>query len=307
MKPALGSLLLLISTLALPAAAQPLVVATIKPLALIARDVLGAGAEVRQLLPDGASPHGYSLRPSQRRLLASADLILWVGPGLEAFLADALGDWPAGQVLTVATLPAIHWPPLEHGAGADDHSADVHGADVHSDTADGHAADLHLWLDPRNAAAIAEALVAALNARGDAVPGAAAAGFRVQMAQLEAEIRARLAQAPERTFAADHAAFGHFAARFGLSPAGHLRDAADHATGARSVAVLSARTDIRCLVAEPDSQPERMRHLAARLGARLQVVDALGAGVAAGDGGYAHLLTAVAEDFARCLGAPPLP
>ena len=297
MRPALRGLLLLISTLALPAAAQPLVVATIKPLALIARDVLGAGAEVRQLLPDGASPHGYSLRPSQRRLLASADLILWVGPGLEAFLADALSGRPAGQVLTAATLPAIHWPPLDHGAGADDHG----------DAADGHAADLHFWLDPRNAAALADALVAALAARGDAVPAAAAADFRAQMVQLEAEIRARLAQAPERTFAADHAAFGHFAARFGLSSAGHLRDAADHAAGARSVAALTVRTDIRCLVAEPDSQPERMRHLAARLGARLQVVDALGAGVAAGDGGYAHLLTAVAEDFARCLGAPPLP
>jgi zinc transport system substrate-binding protein len=292
MKPTLRGLLLLISTLALPAAAQPLVVATIKPLALIARDVLGASAEVRQLLPDGASPHGYSLRPSERRLLAGADLILWVGPGLEAFLADALGGRPAGQVLTAATLPAIHWPPAGPGDGGDD----------------GHAADLHLWLDPRNASAIADALVAALNARGDAVPAAAATAFAARMTQLETEIRARLAQAPDRTFAADHEAFGHFAARFGLTPVGHLRDAADHAAGARSVAALTARTDIRCLVAEPDSQPERMRHLAARLGARVQVVDALGAGIAAGaGGGYARLLTAVAEDFARCLGASPLP
>lgn len=128
------------------------------------------------------------------------------------------------------------------------------------------------------------------------------------MTQLEADIRTRLAALPVRSFAADHEAFGHFAARFGLTPAGHLRDAADHAAGARSMAALTARTDIRCLIAEPDSPPERMRHLAERLGARLQVVDALGAGISAGDGcGYERLMHAVADAFARCLGDPASP
>lgn len=278
------------------AAPKPLVVATIKPLALIARDLLGTGAEVRQLLPDNASPHAYALRLSERQLLARADLILWVGPGLEAFLAETLRAKPAEQVLTAATLPASHWPAASHRPAANAH-ADDHGND--------HDADLHLWLDPRNAAAIADALVAALNARGYTMPPTAAADFRARMTQLEADIRARLASVPVRSFAADHEAFGHFAARFGLTPVGHLRDAADHAAGARSVAALTARTDIRCLVAEPDSQPARMRHLAGRLGARIEVIDALGAGIAAGDGqGYARLLDAVASGFVSCLGGP---
>ena len=270
---------------------KPLIVATIKPLALIATELLGPAAEVRRLLPDGASPHAYALRVSERRLLARADVVLWVGPGLEAFLADALRDRPGEQVLAAATLADIHWPPGDHHRGEA-----------------GHGADLHLWLDPHNAIAIANGLAAALSARGHAVPATAASAFAARMVQLEADIRTRLAQAPDRAFAADHEAFGHFAARFGLTPAGHLRDAADHAVGARSVAALTARTDIRCLVAEPDSQPQRMRHLAERLGARLQVIDALGAGLTAGDGrGYERLLRRVADDFASCLGGPEMP
>ncbi len=299
MKTAFRTLALSLLVIASPAlsAPKPLVVATIKPLALIARDLLGDGAEVRQLLPDNASPHAHALRLSERQLLARAELVLWVGPGLETFLAETLRAKPAQQVLTAATLPGIHWPAASHRPGASA-AADDQGHD--------HDADLHLWLDPRNAVAIAAALVAALDARGYPSPPTAAVDFRARMTRLEADIGARLAAAPERIFAADHEAFGHFAARFGLTPAGHLRDAADHATGARSLATLTARTDIRCLIAEPDSKPERIHHLAERLGARLQVVDALGAGIPASQQGdsYARLLDTVARDFAVCLGAP---
>lgn len=293
MNPAFRNLVLLCGwlTAAAFAEAKPLVVATLKPVALIASEVLGTTAEVRQLLPENASPHAYALRMSERSLLAEADLVLWIGPDLESFLAETLRTKPADQVLTAANLPEIHWPPGGHEGGTDDHQA-----------------DLHLWLDPRNAAAMADGLVAALTARGYPVPSVAATGFRTRMMQLEADIRTRLAALPVRSFAADHAAFGHFAARFGLTPAGHLRDAADHATGARSMAALTVRTDIRCLIAEPDSEPGRMQHLAERLGARVQVVDALGAGISLdGGGGYERLMHAVTDAFARCLGdsGPP--
>lgn len=280
---------------------KPLVVATIKPLALIAQDVLGTHAEVRQLLPANVSPHAYALRVSERRLLARADLVLWIGPGFESFLEEAMRGRSAAQVLTAMQLPGIQWPPENpDGDARGGHEGHHHGDDP--------GADLHLWLDPRNAATIADALVTALVAGGHRVPAEASTAFQARMTQLEADLRARLAPVPTRVFAADHEAFGHFAARFDLIPAGHLRDAADRASGARSVAALTARTDIGCLVAEPDSQPERMRHLAERLGARLQVIDILGLEISAGDGSsYERLLVAVADRFAHCLGAPPPP
>jgi ABC-type Zn2+ transport system substrate-binding protein/surface adhesin len=67
------------------------------------------------------------------------------------------------------------------------------------------------------------------------------------------------------------------------------------------------RTDVRCLVADPDSRPERLQRVAAELGARFVVIDALGMTIApapAAGGGYAHLLQTVADGFAACLGEP---
>ncbi|MFZ2207597.1 MAG: zinc ABC transporter substrate-binding protein [Porticoccaceae bacterium] len=279
----------------LPHSGRPQILATIKPLTLIARDVAGDLAEVRQLLPDGASPHEYALRVSDRRLLGAADIVLWVGPVLEPYLNSAVAGMAPGRALTAADLPGIVWPER----GSDSGKAGVE-----------QARDEHLWLDPRNARIIARALVQALVERG---PDSAAAlttrlrRFEAELDVAEAAIQARLAPLRGTFFASDHDGFGHFANRFGLRSAGYLRDLSGHAAGARSVATLMGRTDVRCLVAEPDSRPERLQRMAAELGARLAVVDALGMSIApapVAGGGYAHLLQTVADGFAACLGEP---
>lgn len=277
----------------LPRSERPQILATIKPLTLIARDVAGDLAEVRQLLPDGASPHEYALRVSDRRLLGAADVVLWVGPVLEPYLNNAVAGMVPGRVLTAADLPGIVWP---------ESSSDKAGVE--------QGRDEHLWLDPRNARIIARALAQALVERG---PDTAAAvtdrlrRFEAELGVVEAAIQARLSPLRGMSYASDHDAFGHFAHRFGLRSAGHLRDLSGHAAGARSVATLMGRTDVRCLVAEPDSRPERLQRVAAELDARFAVVDALGMSLApapVAGGGYAHLLQTVADGFAACLGEP---
>ncbi|MGD9982968.1 MAG: metal ABC transporter solute-binding protein, Zn/Mn family [Porticoccaceae bacterium] len=281
----------------LPHSERPQILATIKPLALIARDVAGDLAEVRQLLPDGASPHEYALRVSDRRLLGAADVVLWVGPVLEPYLNSAVAGMAPGRALTAADLPGIVWPER----GSDSGKAGVE-----------QARDEHLWLDPRNARIIARALAQALKSHGlgagaESVLAERLRRFEAELDVAEAAIQARLAPLRGTFFASDHDGFGHFAHRFGLRSAGYLRDVSGHAAGAHSVAALMGRTDVRCLVAEPDSRPERLQWVAAELGARLVVIDAMGMAIApapapAVGGGYAHLLQAVADSFAVCLG-----
>jgi zinc transport system substrate-binding protein len=235
-----GVLLWAPAGLAAPDSERPRVLATIKPLMLIARDLAGDLAEVRQLLPDGASPHEYALRVSDRRLLDRADIVLWVGPVLEPYLNSAVAGMAPGRALTAADLPGIVWPER----GSDSGKAGVE-----------QARDEHLWLDPRNARIIARALVQALVARSPGTEAALTArlrGFEAELDVVEAAIQARLAPLRGTSFASDHDGFGHFANRFGLRSAGYLRDVSGHAAGARSVAALMGRTDVRCLVAEPD-------------------------------------------------------
>ncbi|MBN3562169.1 zinc ABC transporter substrate-binding protein [Aliamphritea spongicola] len=78
------------------AAQKPVkVVASIKPLQLIAASLLGDSAETTLLISADNSPHHYNMKPSDVRRLQDADLVIWVGPDLERFLVKPLKRNPA--------------------------------------------------------------------------------------------------------------------------------------------------------------------------------------------------------------------
>src|SRR3546814_3357308 len=101
-----------------PAAAAVTVVASIKPVhSLVAAVMQGAGSP-HLIVAGGASPHATSLKPSDAAALEQAAVMVWVGEGLEAFLASSL-DTLAGQatVLELADrkstrLNPSHYCPL---------------------------------------------------------------------------------------------------------------------------------------------------------------------------------------------------
>ena len=66
------------------------VVASIKPLHSLVAAVMEGAGEPALLVRGGSSPHNYNLRPSEARSLGEADLVFWVGEGLEGFLAKPL-------------------------------------------------------------------------------------------------------------------------------------------------------------------------------------------------------------------------
>ena len=76
-------------------ASKPLVVSTIKPVQALVYAVAGGDQgtiALHQLLPDGASPHHYALKPSDRRLLEQASAVFYVGVGLANFLSKSLSN-----------------------------------------------------------------------------------------------------------------------------------------------------------------------------------------------------------------------
>ena len=76
--------------LAAPAQSEVRVVTSIKPLQLIAAAVQDGVGTPEVLLPPGASPHHFSLRPSDIRRVREADLLYGIGPDLESFLPKVL-------------------------------------------------------------------------------------------------------------------------------------------------------------------------------------------------------------------------
>lgn len=278
------------------AADAPRVVADIPPVhSLVAQVMAGVGTPA--LLLDGtASPHGGSLRPSQARALAGAELVVWTGPTLTPWLSDAIRD----DALDLLGVDSTHVLELREGGalGGDGHDHD-HGHDH-----DGEI-DPHAWLDPANARVWLGAIAAELSRidpENAATYAANATTAQAGIAALEARITARLAPVQEQGFAVIHDAFHYFEDRFGLeSHAALVAGDGDRAGPRRMRAVRDrlAEGDVRCLFAEADGRvPER---LIDGTDIRLARLDPLGVRMETGTGLYAALLDTIAEEIAGCL------
>ncbi|SDE08173.1 zinc ABC transporter substrate-binding protein [Limimaricola pyoseonensis] len=129
-------------TVASGAAAEvPRVATDIAPVhGLVARVMDGLG-EPDLVVQPGASPHDYSMRPSEARALEQADAVFWIGPALEPWLDETI-DTLASDALVVELLDAPGLVTLEFREGAvfDDHDHD-HGGEAHADGDHAHDED----------------------------------------------------------------------------------------------------------------------------------------------------------------------
>ncbi len=267
-------------------AAEPRVIASIKPLALIAAEITD---NVESLLPATASHHEFALRASHMRRLDDADLVLWVGPELEAFLTAALRDKSSSQVLRLDSLPGLAWP-----------SADR--ADSHHHH---HGRDPHLWLNPHNAVVVARALgeqLAQLDPANAEHYRRRAHQFAGEMQVLDREVQRQLAPLKGRGFAVYHDAYNHFVTRYGLWQIDYITLTPDQRPGARHIHQLGeALEDAVCLFTEPGAEDDAtVAALAQRLQLPLAQVDPLGSDVDIER--YHQLVTSMADAFSACLG-----
>ena len=260
-------LILLFSLLVcLSAAAAPAEVLTsIRPLALIAREVAGEQGVVRQLVPNGASSHDYQLRPSDRLLLSRADILLWVGPAHETFLVRTVAASQA-QVLTAQNLPDIHLRMQRRLDGG----AAIAGS-----------VDPHLWLDPDNAVVIAQALAEAL-ARHDPAHSLQywrnANAFASRLTALKAAQTARFQRLPSHAFIAYHDAYQYLEPLLGLNFRGSLLAGDESKPSAKHFLWLSQtihQEKITCLLAEPGFDEALARNVFAGQPSRRVMVDEL--------------------------------
>ncbi len=138
--------------LAGPAHAAPEVVATVKPVHSLVSAVMAGVGEPKLLLEAGQSPHTHSLTPSDAGALERADLVVWVGPALEAFLErpvrNIARDDAAFQLMRLDGLSLLRtreggaWAGHAHAHGDSDHGhGENQDAAAKADHGDAHGAD----------------------------------------------------------------------------------------------------------------------------------------------------------------------
>ncbi|WP_234463453.1 zinc ABC transporter substrate-binding protein [Stutzerimonas stutzeri] len=310
------------------------VLTSIKPLQLIAAAVQDGVGKPAVLLPPGASPHHYAMRPSDVRQIRSADLFYWIGPDMEGFLAPVLEGRKRPSV-AIQSLPGLTLRHFGDAAGEheaehdrhDEHAHEAHGEhsdqahDEHDDHAHEAAADheehdhahrpgsldAHLWLLPANAVTIAEGMAQDM-AKADPANAeryrANLAAFKQRLDALDKRLSQRLSETRTKPFFVFHEAFDYFEAAYGIKHAGVFSAGGEAQPGARHVAAMRERLEQAgpsCVFYEPPVRPRLADSLIRGLPVKVTELDALGHGIDASAGGYEQLIDNLGRSLAECL------
>ena len=294
-------ILVLLSPSLLAAESRPHIMTSLHPLAFIATEVAGDQAEIEVLVPAGASPHTYSMRPSERRALEQADHFLWIGPGMETFL-ERLVQQPSIRDKSLALGDSLTQSDHDHDH---DHDHDYDGdQDVVRD-GDGDR-DPHIWLSPALSLTMAERLVDHLSEFNDFNAEQLESNlerFRNELDSTEKRLQSELESARSLSIFTYHDAFRHFAEHFGLTLAGTLTVNPERNPGARRLSEL--REHLReaqtpCVMTEPQFRGSWWDNLADDMELSISTWDPLGQSIDPEPGSYMRFMESLAEAVKRC-------
>ncbi len=281
-------------------AKPPDIVVSIAPLHGLAASIAQGVSEPKLLLPPGATPHSFSLRPSAARALAGADLIVRVGPELENFMERPLKALTRTDRLLTLTqtkgmtlLKARDTHHRDHG----------HGHDHESST------DPHLWLSPGNARTIATAIATRLAAIDPGRKRAYALNLErtlAGIAKTEQDIAVLLSPVRAAPYATFHDAFQYFERAFALTGGLWVAVDASRRPGAKRLSALRrefSERNVRCVFSEPQFPSSLLQTLTEGTRATIAVLDPLGSKIRSGAGHWNETMLTLARSLRECLSS----
>ncbi len=227
------------------------VVATIYPLTAMVKAVGGDRVEVATLVPPGASPHGFELRPSHMKAIQRASLLVKVGAHLDDWLDKALKGKGKRVFILSQGLD------LEEG-------------------------NPHVWLDPfmvEKRVPELVGLLSKLDPLGAGYYRERGRRFQLELERVTAKIRVLLASMPCRYYVAQHGAWYYFCQRFGLTSLGVVEEVPGREPGPRRFMYLLKMVKEYApvlLFADRGENPRAMEVLARDSGGILVTLDPLG-------------------------------
>ena len=265
-----------------------LVLATVRPYALIATEIAAPRLRVETLLPPQSSPYTWSPRPEELERAAKAGLIIANGLGLEARLGSFLDRFVA-RTLYVASLLGF-----EEDFRRDNNLTYDIALSARPPVA---ARDPHFWTDPLLMIHFADVLAehfSALDPEGAAVYAANYERFANRIAALDRRIREQAGMYRRRSLITFHDAFMRFFDRYGIERIASAMPAAERFT---ELGGLIRVHRIPALYSEPRLDPGSVHILAAEYDLPVYMLDSLGTHESVTD--YASFLLFNWEQFQK--------
>ncbi len=247
------------------------IVVTTTQLADVTREIVGDAATVTSLLQPGESAHAFDPGPAALTSLASADLLIVSGAGLETWLDDTVeASGFAGEVVDTSEgleLLSTEDDPHaghEHAHEGEEHAHEgeehAHEGEEHAHEGEEHAHegaeeahdhgafDPHVWTDPANVIVQAEAIRDAVAAADpDADIDASATAYLEQLRELEAWMRGSIEQVPagDRLVVTTHDTFGYLERAFDVQVVGTVLPSIDDSADASAAHIDELVAEIR--------------------------------------------------------------
>ena len=276
---------------------------------LVTRVMAGIGTP-DLIVNRGASPHDYSLRPSNAASLEAADLVFWISNGLTPWLDDALNTLARNaKVIELMDAKDATVLPFREGATFETHShRHKHDEDGHDK--DEHATvniDPHGWLDPDNGKTWLDVIATELSKidpENTDIYFENVSQGKTDIDAVISEIDATLATFRGTNFIVYHDAYQYFERRFDVLAAGSISmgDVSDPSP-ARIAEIRQTveELDMTCVFSEPQFNPELVATVVDGTKARARVIDPLGTRLTLGADFYLNLLRNIAQTMASCL------
>jgi len=311
----------------------PKVAVDISPVhSLVSRVMLGVGTP-DLIVQAGASPHGYTLRPSEAKALQDAQMVFWMGESLSPWMEGAL-DTLSSNATIITLLERDETILMEFREGAlfeehdhDDHSDekhgdhgdekhDDHGDEKHDDHGDekhddhddhGHGSyDPHAWLSPENAKIWLNLIASQLSITDPENAGtyfANAAAGRTEIDALITEVSSLLEPAKGKKFIVFHDAYQYFEKAFGISASGAISLGDASKPSPARIAEIQGRIQeesIDCVLSEPQFNKGLVATVMMGSNAKTSVIDPLGVGLKPGPDFYSELIRNMGKTLVDC-------
>ena len=316
----------LFSGLALTTYADINVVASVKPVHSLVSGVMEGAGKPDLIVQGSASPHTYSLKPSQAQQLEDADLVFWMGHELESFLEKPLeAIATSAHVVELIDSSNLKKIKMREGGMFDAHAHDEHeghddhdeheghddhdeheGHDDHHDHGHGEF-DIHVWLDPENAKVLVNEIKLALiekDPSNASIYEANSKKINLKLDQLIDEVSAKLESEKGKGYVVFHDAYQYFEERFGMSAVGSITVSPEVVPGANRIRELKEKIvdlNATCVFSEPQFEPKLVSTVIEGTQANTGVLDPLGASIKDGPELYFTLIRNMANSLQDCL------
>ena len=290
------------------------IVSSIKPIQAIVLAIAGEQADVAQLIPDYASPHDYSFKPSDIRKVENADIVFRIDEHMETQLNGVFDNLKSDKTTIISLAHTDGLRLLEknqnhqkskHHDHNQEHSHENEKGHSHADHSDHNKVDFHIWTSPKNTVLMAKQVASSLSkldAKNAEQYQQNLEEFFDRVKAMSIKISNTIGPYQNKPYIVFHNSWQYFATEFGLQNPIVIDLHEGVSSGAKTISDVHQRIDkekIHCVFYDSGISLARLKIIAEK--AKIVEIDVLAKDISLGQSTYINWLEQFANQIESCL------